>query len=291
MKLPTIETKRILTLSSKLALGVLALGITATLIRGASNGYVALFSAEQGNFRRLVLDGIGDRRVQVVLDSLDQAIVTVWGVNERTYVGRRAYETGYLVPVTVRVEFPKKNVMSIRLAGTRFRDVVRFHVVDSDIYVIDLYTLPLPRESYFREETISSLWPNGRFEPDLTTASRGLEVAGSVRGRLEPRTAGRAAASRIPYRRVVQRAVVWAGGVSGAMFVIGLTAIWFLQRRRVYPVNKDDIQPDSAVESRQSIGSKSQVWAIMARNGALSYDEATLLAAMEREKPVVHSGR
>ncbi len=283
MKIPEIKTQKTSMYLSRVGLILLALGLTGGATRGADQRYVALFSAEQAHYRRLMLDGVGNRRVEVTLDSLNRAEVKVWGVSEKTYVGRRAYETGYLVPVSVRVEFPKKDLMSIKISGTRFRDVVRFQVVDSDIYVIDLYTQPLPRESYFREETISSLWPQGRFQPDLTPAS-GTD-------RIDPATGDGAggrtrslSVGRSPYRQVMQRAVIWAGGVSGVLLIAGLASIWFLQRRRIQRAIGPDSTPDSPPETQTSIGSRSKVWAIMARNGALSYDEASLLAAMERDK-------
>ncbi len=149
------------TFSFKAGVVFLAAWLAGGLLWGASSNYVALFSAEQQSYRRILIDGVGNRRVEVELDNLGQVEVKVWGVGERAYVGRRVYESGYFIPVTIQVDFPRKNLMSIKVSGTRFRDYVRYKIVDSDIYVIDLYIRALPRESYFREETISALWPGG----------------------------------------------------------------------------------------------------------------------------------
>ena len=285
MKWPGSATTKILILSFSPGLALLALGLTGSLLRGASDRYVALFSAEQKTYRRIVLDGIGDRKVQVALDSIGQAEVKVFGVSEDSYVGRRAYEKGYLIPVTFRIDFPGKNVMSIKISGTRFRDIVSFHVVESDIYVIDLYTNTLPRESYFREETISSLWPTGRFQPDI--------IAGTIQEATAPPAAPLAVeigrpvpTGRSPYRRVVQRAVAWAGGLSGLLLLAGVPLVWYYQRRREQLTGSVPAGLDMPDDDQPSIGSRSRVWAIMARNGALSYDEATLLTSMESSKAV-----
>ncbi len=283
MKIPEMKTKKTSMYLSRAGLILLALGLTGGVTQGADERYVALFSAEQTNYRRLMLDGAGDRRVEVTLDSLNRAEVKVWGVSEKTYVGRRAYETGYLVPVSVRVEFPKKDLMSIKISGSRFRDVVRFRVENSDIQVIDLYTQPLPRESYFREETISSLWPHGRFQPDLTPTS-GTDRIDPVTGIGERLSTRGLSVGKSPYRQVMQRAVVWAGGVSGVLLIAGLASIWFLQRRRIQSAIRPELPADSTPVAQTSIGSRSKVWAIMARNGALSYDEASLLASMDRDR-------
>jgi len=160
------------TFSFRWGLVCLAAWLAGGLLWGASNNYVAIFSAEQQSHRRILLDGVGNRRVEVELNNLGQVEVKVWGVGEQTYVGRRVYDSGYFIPVTVRVEFPRKNLMSIKVSGTRFRDYVRYKVVDSDLYVIDLYPRALPRESYFRplaRGTIpaghSSGSPTARIEP------------------------------------------------------------------------------------------------------------------------------
>ncbi|MFB0515242.1 MAG: hypothetical protein ACETWG_01410 [Candidatus Neomarinimicrobiota bacterium] len=244
---------------------------------------MALFSAEQMSHRRILIDGVGNRRVQVELDSLGQAVVNVWGVDEQTYVGRRAYEKGYLIPVTIRVDFPRKNLMSIKVAGTHFRDFVRYKVVDSDIYVIDLYPQALPRESYFREETISALWPNGRFQPDITPASPPADLTAPAELR-QINVRYTLAKEMAPYRRVVRRAVIWAGSVSGLLLITGLPLIWFLQRRKAALGDSKTHQPTRPAGGGQPTISDAKVRAIMALNGSLSYDEASLLANMGGEK-------
>jgi len=90
----------------------LAAWLAGGLLWGAGNNYVAIFSAEQESHRRILLDGVGNRRVEVELNNLGQVEVKVWGVGEQTYVGRRVYDSGYFIPVTIRVEFPRKNLMS-----------------------------------------------------------------------------------------------------------------------------------------------------------------------------------
>ena len=74
-----------------------AVFIVGSFLLGASNNYVALFSDEEDDFRRIVLDGAADRRVEVDLDDLGQAEIKVWGVSEQSYVGRRLYQSGYLL--------------------------------------------------------------------------------------------------------------------------------------------------------------------------------------------------
>ena len=272
------------TFSFKPAVVFLAAWLAGGLLWGASSNYVALFSAEQQSYRRILIDGVGNRRVEVELDNLGQVEVKVWGVDERAYVGRRVYENGYFIPVTIQVDFPRKNLMSIKVSGTRFRDYVRYKIVDSDIYVIDLYIRALPRESYFREETISALWPGGRFQPDITPAAQlsGPAQAGESQPSTVPRTLARGMA---PYRRIVLRAVVWAGCVSGLLLVIGLVPVWFIQRKKSMMTKSAPSQQAHAAGANQPTISDARVRAVMALNDSLSYDEATLLAAMGGEKP------
>ncbi|UCH09883.1 MAG: hypothetical protein JSU61_11810 [Fidelibacterota bacterium] len=271
----------------KVLVPALFLCLGAGILRGANQGYLAIFSAEEESLRRLLIDGVGERRVRVKLDSLGQAEVTIYSVDEQTYVGRRAYEKGYLVPVAIRVEFPRKNIMSIKLTGTRFWDFVRYKVMDADLYVIDFYTHPLPRESYFREETISALWPNGRFQPDITPATPPAppaEAAGTSQMKI-PRTLAKEMA---PYRRAVRRAVVWAGSLSGILLLAGIPLVWFIQRRRSASDHSasPQVAPGEAPSGgvHQSSISDAQVRALMTLNGSLSYDEASLLAAMGGKK-------
>ena len=257
----------------------------ATIGWSATADYIAFFSAEQEGHRRLLIDGIGERRVQVRLDSLGQAEVRIWGVEEKEYVGRRFFEKGFLVPVTVRVDFPRRNYMTIKLLGTRFQDFVRFKVMDSDIYIIDLYTKPLPRESYFREETVAALWPNGRFNPDIhpltelsPNASQGADI--QAVGMSRALTKG-----MVPYRRVVRRAVIWAGCLSGLILMSGFPLFWFIHKRRNAKARSvlrsaTIPQPDSTSPAI----SDPRIRAIMRLNRGLSYDEASLLASVGGRK-------
>jgi hypothetical protein len=259
------------------------------ILWGASHSYLAIFSAEQESQRRLLIDGVGDRRVEVKLDGLGQAEVIIHNVDEQTYVGRRDYEKGYLVPVAIRVDFPKKNKMTVTLTGTRFWDFVRYKMMDADIYVIDFYTHPLPRESYFREETISAHWPNGRFQPDVTPITEPpppAETAGTSQLRVPQSLAKEMA----PYRRAVRRAVVWAGSLSGFLLLVGIPLVWFIQRRKSSSDNSasSQISPEGV---QQSSISDAQVRALMTLNGSLSYDEASLLAAMGGKKSLAGLSR
>ena len=272
------------TFSFRRGLVFLAAWLAGGLLWGAGSDYVAIFSAEQESHRRILLDGVGNRRVEVELDNLGQVEVKVWGVDKQAYVGRRAYDSGYFVPVTIRVEFPGKNLMSIKVSGTRFKDYVRYKVVDSDLYVIDLYPRALPRESYFREETISALWPGERFQPDIAPVARLPESNQAVISQLPiiPQALRR---GMLPYRRIILRAVVWAGCVSGLLLITGLVLMWFVQRRRSIFTKSAPSQQEHAAGANQPTISDARVQAVMALNGSLSYDEATLLAAMGGEKP------
>ncbi|MFC1484276.1 hypothetical protein ACFL5M_03505 [Candidatus Neomarinimicrobiota bacterium] len=268
------------------AIGHLLIALISTTIGwGATTDYIAFFSAEQEGHRRLLIDGIADRRVQVRFDSLGQAEVRVWGVDEKEYVGRRIFEKGFLVPVTVRVDFPRGNLMAIKLTGTRFQDFVRFKVMDSDIYIIDLYTKPLPRESYFREETVTALWPEGRFNPDihpLTTPVADLSQEDDI----QPIKVSRVLAKgMVPYRRVVRRAVIWAGCLSGLILISSLPLIWLFYKRRV--ARAKSVLGSTAIPPPNGVSpsiSDPRIRAIMNLNRGLSYDEASLLAAVGGRK-------
>jgi len=249
---------------------------------GASNDYVALFSSEEDDFRRIVLDGAADRRVEVELDELGQAEIKVWGVSEQLYVGRRIYKSGYLIPVTIQVNFPTSSYMSIGVTGTRFKDYIRFQVVESEIYIIDLFTDVLPKESYFREETISAFWPSGRFEPDITPLAEPVVLA-EVEGPVSPMIAAVQSRTIIPYRTIILRAVILAGCVSGFLLIIGLV-MWFLQQRKSISNKSDTSQPISAVSANQPAISDARVRAFMALDNSLSYDEATLLKSIGGSK-------
>lgn len=273
-------------MSSSRVIGYILIPMILTTIGwGATADYIAFFSAEQEGHRRLLIDGIGERRVQVRLDSLGQAEVRIWGVEEKEYVGRRFFEKGFLVPVTVRVDFPRRNYMTIKLLGTRFQDFVRFKVMDSDIYIIDLYTKPLPRESYFREETVAALWPNGRFNPDIHPLTEPLPDA-SQSADIQAAGMSRALSKgMVPYRRVVRRAIIWAGCLSGLILMSGFPVFWFVYRRRTAKTRSalksaTIPQPDSASPTI----SDPRIRAIMSLNRGLSYDEASLLASVGGRK-------
>lgn len=252
---------------------------------GANNDYIAFFSAEQDGHRRLLIDGAADRRVHVNLDSLGQAEVRVWGVDEEEYVGRRYFEKGYLVPVTIRVDFPRGNLMAIKLTGTRFRDFVRFRVVDSDIYIIDLYTSALPRESYFREETVTALWPNGRFNPDIHPLAPPASDLSPDEEFQHVKVSQVLAKGMVPYRSVVRRAIIWAGCLSGLILISGLPLLWLIHRRRAARAKSVSLsttiqEPDGLTPTI----SDPRIRAIMNLNRGLSYDEASLLAAVGGRK-------
>jgi hypothetical protein len=259
--------------------------ICTTVGFGATTDYIAFFSAEQEGHRRLLIDGISDRRVQVRLDSLGQAEVRVWGVNEKEYVGRRFFEKGFLVPVTVRVDFPRGNLLTIKLTGTRFQDFVRFRVMDSDIYIIDLYTKPLPRESYFREETVAALWPKGRFNPDIhPLTAPGADL--SQEADAQPIKVSRVLAKgMVPYRTVVRRAVIWAGCLSGLILISSLPIFWLFYKRRTARA-KSALSSATIPQPNDVLPTISdpRIRAIMNLNRGLTYDEASLLAAVGGRK-------
>ena len=65
------------TFSFRWGLVCLAAWLAGGLLWGASNNYVAIFSAEQQSHRRILLDGVGNRRVEVELNNLGQVEVKV----------------------------------------------------------------------------------------------------------------------------------------------------------------------------------------------------------------------
>ncbi len=252
----------------------LGLLLLATLAQGAEQRYVAFFSAETENYRRLLLDGVGGRRVEVRSDSLGIVTVSIWGVTQDDYVGRRFYEQGYLVPVTMRVDFPRRDLMTIRITGNRFADVISYELLEPNLFVIDLYPRPLPQESIFRERTISALWPSGRFEPDMG--------AGTVQPELRPAPApgskrlglSRALAWELgPYWVLLKRAILWAVGASLGLALLAIPLIFWWRGRRL------PVRPKK--EAARAGGSAQ---AIMAGSEALSYDEASLLAELENDR-------
>ena len=216
--------------------------------------------------------------------------------------------------------------MSIKVTGSRFVDIVRYQVVGSDLYIIDLYTQPLPQESFFREQTISALWPTEPFEPDIIPM-------GAPTGPAEATIAYRLwvpqkLVRRIsPYSSVIRRAVVWAGSISGVVFITGLSLIWLTQRRKVIraranaqpvpsssganrPIGLEDRAQDWLIQRYKAIRDRAKAQPVPASSGAnrpvipedraqylmeqdrnLSYDEATLLADLERTDSLEGMGR
>lgn len=250
-----------------------ALLMIATLAQGASERYIAFFSAEQEHFRRIVLDGVGNRHVNVELDSLGQCEIRIWKATEKSYVGLRNYTKGYLIPVHIRVDFPEKQLMSIKVYGTRFKEVVKFREVGSGLYIIDLYTQRLPQESIFRENTISALWPGGRFQPDISPEGAPVKFAASHKLSFSPSIFDKLA----PYRYVVYRASFWAAAVSGSLIVMGLPLIIIMQRRKAHRRRQGTGDPDAAAAAA------ARAKDMMRRNGALSFEEATLMADLEKD--------
>ena len=252
----------------------LGLLLLVTLAQGAEQRYVAFFSAETENYRRLLLDGVDNRRIEVRSDSLGIVTVSIWGVTEDDYVGRRFYEQGYLVPVTMHVEFPRRNLMTIRITGNRFADVVSYKLLEPKLFVIDLYPRPLPQESIFREQTINALWPSGRFEPDI----------GAGTTQPEPRPAPAPGSKRLgltralawelgPYWGLLKRAILWAGGASLGLALLAIPLIFWWRSRHI------QFRP---VKEAANAGDPAQ--ALLADSDELSYDEASLLAELNNDR-------
>lgn len=243
-------------------------------LMASGQNYIAFFSAETENYRRIVLDGVGNRSVRVKKDDLGGVLISIWGARQEDYVGRRHYEEGYLVPVIVQIDFPRRNLMTLQVSGNRFVDVVRYKLVDPDLYVIDLYTRELPQESIFREQTIAALWPNGRFQPDIGSSLPPpvpipAPVAGAQRLGL-----GRALVWELgPYVGLFKRAILWAGGALVGLLGLSLSLVIWWRRRHVettLPETEMDAEP---VES-----------GILAEEANLSYDEAALLAELKNDR-------
>ncbi len=247
--------------------------------QGGSGKYIAFFSAEQEHYRRILIDGVGNRHVNVKLDSLGQCEIRIWGASEKSYVGLRNYTKGYLIPVHIRVEFPEKQLMLIKVYGTRFKEVVKFREVGSGLYVIDLYIRRLPPESIFREETISALWPGGRFQPDVTPGGGGsVQLAAAHKISFIPPVLTKLA----PYRYVIYRAMFWAAAVFAVLFITGIPLFILMRRRNAhlrsgFRRGKGADRPDPA----QAATARAQD--MMKRNGGLSFEEATLMADLEKD--------
>lgn len=241
----------------------------------AQQQYIAFFSAETETYRRIVLDGVSNRRVEVRQDSLGGVTILIWGARQEDYVGRRRYEQGYLVPATMQIDFPRRNLMTIAVTGNRFADVVRYELVEPALYVIDLYPEPLPQESIFHEQSIAALWPNGRFEPDAG--------AGTVQPEPESKPVPVDGVRRLgivralvwefePYLGLLKKALLWAGGASTALLILAFVLLG--RRRRKTLIRTSNIQAANAYAQAQ---------VILQQNGNLSYDEATLMADLQHD--------
>ena len=261
--------------------------LSAGLLMGAEQRYLTFFSAEQGNFRRLVIDGLNNRQVTTALDSVGAVTVRIRDVEEEDYIGRRVYKKGYLIPVEIRVDFEEKKWMAIHISGARFRDVVRFRVVGSDVYVIDMFKDPLPTESYFLEETVSTFWPGGRFQPDIGPSVRD-SILIEASSRPPVHVAGTIVKRLVPYRRILKKAVVWAGSVSGILCLSAIPLIVVFQRRRAAhdesTVEEERHTPPLLPEIPLGADPEKQAREVMRRNDHLSYDEATLLVSLRRQQ-------
>ncbi len=208
---------------------------TALLLLGgklaAADNFLTFFSAEQEDFRRLMIDGVGNRQVQVVLDNSGTVVINILGVEKQSYVGQLNYRNGFLIPVDISVEFPRQKSMQINVNGNKFTDIVKYRIVNSGVYIIDMYTKPIPQESVFREATIGALWPEGRFQPDITPAGKSIDsfsVAATHRFEL-----GKKILDRIyVYRYPIVRAMFWAGAVFGALLITSLPLILLILRPR-----------------------------------------------------------
>ncbi|MCH7527928.1 MAG: hypothetical protein IH972_00105 [Candidatus Marinimicrobia bacterium] len=271
-----MNTRSISSLSKILLLAAIIVGGSA---QGGSGKYIAFFSAEQEHYRRILIDGVGNRHVNVELDSLGQCEIRIWGASEKSYVGLRNYTKGYLIPVHIKVEFPEKQLMLIKVYGTRFKEVVKFREVGSGLYVIDLYVRRLPQESIFREETISALWPGGRFQPDVIPGGGAtVQLAAAHKISFIPPVLAKLA----PYRYVIYRAMFWAAAVFAGLFITGIPLIILMRRRRTHRLfgsrqgkgaDRLDIADAAAVRAQN----------MMKHNGDLSFEEATLMADLEKD--------
>ena len=108
--------------SSRLFRPIISLLLLVSTASAIDQQYVAFFSAETETYRRIVLDGISDRRIEVTQDDNDQVIINIWGVQKQDYVGRRSYDQGYLVPVKMKIDFPRRSLMTITVSGNVFAD-------------------------------------------------------------------------------------------------------------------------------------------------------------------------
>ncbi|MCH8326917.1 MAG: hypothetical protein IID15_00145 [Candidatus Marinimicrobia bacterium] len=260
------------TLSSKFRRAATALLLLVSTA-AAQQQYIAFFSAETETYRRIILDGVSNRRVQVRQDTSGGVTVLIWGAREADYVGRRRYEQGYLVPATMEIDFPRKNLMTITVTGNRFADVVRYELVEPALYIIDLYPEPLSQESIFHEQSITALWPNGRFVPDIGTGTIQPEPAPAPVVGGERLGVARALTWELePYLGLFKKALLWAGGASTGLLILAFVLLG--RRRRRKTGQKLSLQDAQAFDQAQ---------AILEHHGNLSYDEATLIADLEHD--------
>ena len=257
-----------------LAAGILLAGSQLA----AADNYLTFFSAEQENFRRLMIDGVGNRQVQVVLDSSGTVVINVLGVDKQSYVGQLSYRNGFLIPVDISVDFLRHKNMQINVSGNKFTEIVKYRVVNSGVYIIDMYTKPVPRESIFKEATIGALWPEGRFQPDITPAGKvadNIAVAATHRFELGKRMLDRIYVYRYP----IVRAIFWAGAVFGALLITSLPLIFMLylrSRPRAGRKSRVDFDGDMLTSTRMARS-------LMRSNKGLSFEEATLMAELGRD--------
>ncbi len=270
-----MDTKSIL-LSKyfSLAAGILLAGSQLA----AADNYLTFFSAEQENFRRLMIDGVGNKQVQVVLESSGAVVIDVLGVDKQSYVGQLSYRNGFLIPVNISVEFPRHKNMRINVSGNKFSEIVKYRVVNSGVYIIDMYTKPVPGESIFKEATIGALWPGGRFQPDITPAGKmvnNISVAATHHFEL-----GKQILDRIyVYRYPIVRAIFWAGAVFGALLITSLPLILLLylrNRPKMGRKSKVDFDGDMLTSTRMARK-------LMRTNNGISFEDATLMAALGRD--------
>ena len=257
-----------------LVVGIMLAGSQLT----AADNFLTFFSAEQENFRRLMIDGVGNKQVQVALDSSGTVAINILGIDKRTYVGQLNYRNGFLIPVDISVEFPRHKNMTIKVSGNKFAEIVKYRVVNSGIYIIDMYTSPIPQESVFREITIGALWPEGRFQPDITPAGKvadNISVAATHRFEM-----GKEILSKIyVYRYPIVRAIFWAGAVFGALLITSLPLILLLylrNRPRVGRKPRASFDGDMLTSTRMARN-------LMRTNNGLSFEEATLMAELGRD--------
>lgn len=244
----------------------------------AADNFLTFFSAEQADFRRLMIDGVGNRQVQVTLNSSGTVAVNILGVDKRAYVGQLDYHNGFLIPVDISVEFPRHKNMLINVTGNKFVEIVKYRVVNSGVYIIDMYTKPVPQESVFKEASISALWPDGRFQPDITPAGKmmgNIGVAATHRFEL-----GKQILDKIyVYRYPIVRAIFWAGAVFGALLITSLPLLLLLSyRTRSGAGQKKRVNFDGDM-----LTSTRMARHLMRKHNDLSFEEATLMAELSRD--------